>query len=172
MTMYANQRCTMLHATCYAALLRCAVLCSTLLQFVSMRGSVPCRAVPAVRCGAVPSSAMPCCDMQCHAMLLVDMLCDAMPYHAMPYHSHLCYAMLCYAMLCYTPRERAAREGEDARSRCLRTGRGDRRGAHRCACMRVRPISLLRLSLLRLLDSNFPGSPPWAWEFHPLRLRF
>ena len=33
-------------------------------------------------------------------------------------------------------------------------------------CMGVRPISLLRLSLLRLIDSNFPGDPPWAWEFH------
>ena len=36
----------------------------------------------------------------------------------------------------------------------------------------VRPISLLRLSLLRLLDSNFPGNPLRAWEFHPLNLRF
>ena len=35
-----------------------------------------------------------------------------------------------------------------------------------------RPVSLLRLSLQRLLDSNFPGNSPWAWEFHPLRLRF
>ena len=36
----------------------------------------------------------------------------------------------------------------------------------------VCPISLLRLSLLRLLDSSFPGKPRWAWEFHPLNLRF
>ena len=35
----------------------------------------------------------------------------------------------------------------------------------------LRPISLLRLSLLRLLDSNFPGNYVWTWEFHPLRLR-
>ena len=35
----------------------------------------------------------------------------------------------------------------------------------------LRPISLLTLSLLRLLDSNFPGNPLWAWEFHPLELR-
>ena len=34
----------------------------------------------------------------------------------------------------------------------------------------VRPISLLRLALLRLLASNFAGSFPWAWEFHPLEL--
>ena len=34
----------------------------------------------------------------------------------------------------------------------------------------VRPISLLTLSLLTLLDSNFPGNPLWAWEFHPLNL--
>ena len=35
----------------------------------------------------------------------------------------------------------------------------------------VRPISLLTLSLRRLLDSNFPGNPLWTWEYHPLRLR-
>ena len=37
------------------------------------------------------------------------------------------------------------------------------------------PISLLRLlriSLLRFLDSRFPGDSLWAWEFHPLNLRF
>ena len=33
------------------------------------------------------------------------------------------------------------------------------------------PISRLTLSLLTLLDSNFPGNPLWAWEFHPLALR-
>ena len=33
-------------------------------------------------------------------------------------------------------------------------------------------ISLPRLGLLRLLDSNFPGNSPWAWEFHPLNSRF
>ena len=32
----------------------------------------------------------------------------------------------------------------------------------RCEVTAVRPISLLRLSLPRLLDSNFPGNPPWA----------
>ena len=32
----------------------------------------------------------------------------------------------------------------------------------------VRPISLLRLSLLRLLDSNIPGDPLCTREFHPL----
>ena len=36
----------------------------------------------------------------------------------------------------------------------------------------VRPISLLRLSLLRLLDSNFWENSLWAWEFHPLNLWF
>ena len=35
----------------------------------------------------------------------------------------------------------------------------------------LRPISQLTLSLLRLLDSNFPGTPLWALEFHPLKLR-
>ena len=30
----------------------------------------------------------------------------------------------------------------------------------------VRPISLLTL-----LDSNFPGNPLWTWEFHPFKLR-
>ena len=32
----------------------------------------------------------------------------------------------------------------------------------------LRPISLLRISLLRLLDSNLPENPLWAGEFHPL----
>ena len=36
----------------------------------------------------------------------------------------------------------------------------------------LRPISLQRLSLLRLLDSNFQENPLWTWEFHPLKLRF
>ena len=31
------------------------------------------------------------------------------------------------------------------------------------------PISLLRLSLLRLLNSDFPGNSQWAWEFHPFK---
>ena len=29
------------------------------------------------------------------------------------------------------------------------------------------PISLLRISLLRLLDSEILGDSQWAWEFHP-----
>ena len=32
-------------------------------------------------------------------------------------------------------------------------------------------VWILAVSLLRLLDSNFPGNSLWAWEFHPLRLR-
>ena len=36
----------------------------------------------------------------------------------------------------------------------------------------VRPISLLRLSLPRFVDSNFPGNSLWAWEFHSSNLRF
>ena len=35
----------------------------------------------------------------------------------------------------------------------------------------VRPVLLLTLSLLILLDSNFPVDPLWAWEFHPFKLR-
>ena len=31
----------------------------------------------------------------------------------------------------------------------------------------ARPVSILRVSKLRFVDSNSPGSPPWAWEFHP-----
>ena len=36
----------------------------------------------------------------------------------------------------------------------------------------LRPISLLRLSLLRFLDSNFPASSLWTLEFNPLKFRF
>ena len=39
-----------------------------------------------------------------------------------------------------------------------------------CICC-LRPISLLTLSLLTLLDSSFPGNPLWTWEFHPFELR-
>ena len=35
----------------------------------------------------------------------------------------------------------------------------------------LRPIPLLALSLLTLLDSNFPGNPLWAWESQTLKLR-
>ena len=35
----------------------------------------------------------------------------------------------------------------------------------------LRPISQMILSLLGLLDSNFPGNSLWAWEFHPLKLK-
>ena len=36
----------------------------------------------------------------------------------------------------------------------------------------LRPSSLLGLSLLRFVDSNFPGISPWASEFHPSKSRF
>ena len=36
----------------------------------------------------------------------------------------------------------------------------------------LRPISLLRLSLPRFVDSNFPGNSLWTRASHPLRLRF
>ena len=35
----------------------------------------------------------------------------------------------------------------------------------------LRPISLLRLSLLRFVDSDLPGDSRWTWEFHPFNLR-
>lgn len=34
----------------------------------------------------------------------------------------------------------------------------------------LRPISLLILSLLSLLDAIFLGNSKWAWEFHPLTI--
>ena len=37
---------------------------------------------------------------------------------------------------------------------------------------KVHPIFLPRLSLLRFVDSTFPGNSLWTWEFHPLNLRF
>ena len=39
------------------------------------------------------------------------------------------------------------------------------------AAVGIRPISPLTLSLLRSLDSNFPGNSLRAWECHPLKLR-
>ena len=35
----------------------------------------------------------------------------------------------------------------------------------------IRPISLLRFSLLRFVDSTIPGDSLWTWKFHPLNLR-
>ena len=35
----------------------------------------------------------------------------------------------------------------------------------------LRPISQLRVSLLRLVDSILPGNSIWAWELHPLKSR-
>ena len=32
-------------------------------------------------------------------------------------------------------------------------------------------LPILTLSLLRLLDSNFPEHSLWAWQFHPSKLR-
>ena len=36
----------------------------------------------------------------------------------------------------------------------------------------LRPISLLRSSLLRVFDSSFIGNYLWAWKCHPLKSRF
>ena len=35
----------------------------------------------------------------------------------------------------------------------------------------IRPISLLTLSPLTLLDSSFTEISLWTWEFHPFKLR-
>ena len=62
----------------------------------------------------------------------------------------------------------ARREGEvRAEARRRADGDQDTHGGLRAAAHR-RPISLVRLSLLRLLDSNFAGNSMWAWKYHPL----
>ena len=33
----------------------------------------------------------------------------------------------------------------------------------------LRPISLLIILPLRVVDSDFPGNPLWAWEYHPVK---
>ena len=77
-------------------------------------------------------------------------------YYTIPYHTILYYTILYYAKNKGTTR--------------TRTGRGARSGAQlMCGCV-VPPISLLRLCLLRFVDSNFPGNALWTWEFHPLHL--
>ena len=46
----------------------------------------------------------------------------------------------------------------------------DESALYASACQQLHPISLLRLSLLTLLDLNLPGKSLWAWEFHPLNI--
>ena len=41
----------------------------------------------------------------------------------------------------------------------------------RSSVRQVRPISLLTLPLLTILDSRFPGNPLWTREFHSFKLR-
>ena len=43
-------------------------------------------------------------------------------------------------------------------------------GASTCHRQAIRPISLLRLSLLRFVDSKLPENPLWTWEF-PLKTK-
>ena len=38
--------------------------------------------------------------------------------------------------------------------------------------LNLRSISLLRFSLLRFVDSKFQANSLWAWEFNPLQLRW
>ena len=104
---------------------------------------MPCYAL---LCYAMVCHALPChvCAVLCSAMLCYAMLCYAMSCYAVLCCAVLCYAMLCCAVLC-----------------C----------ATLCYAM-LRPISLPRRSLLRLLDSNCPGNSMWALESHPLKLRF
>ena len=40
-----------------------------------------------------------------------------------------------------------------------------------CRGQQIRPITLLRFSLLRFLDSEFLGDSLWTGEFHPVKLR-
>ena len=44
-------------------------------------------------------------------------------------------------------------------------------GSLGASVLNLRPISLLRISLLRFLDSSFPGNSLWSREYHPLILR-
>ena len=67
---------------------------------------------------------------------------------------------------CVASRHLARRPADDEASPPARDRAEGPAGRHE-----IRPISLLTLSLLRLLGSNFPGNPLWAWEFHPLKLR-
>ena len=45
------------------------------------------------------------------------------------------------------------------------------RVSERPGASELRPISLLTLPLLTLLDSKLPDVSLWAWEFHPFKLR-
>ena len=61
----------------------------------------------------------------------------------------------------YIERERE-RDLERERERETRPKFGPEQGGTEAGCRSIRPISLHRLSLLTLLDSNFPGNPLWT----------
>ena len=73
-------------------------------------------------------------------------------------------SVFCRRRRCYE--NRPCSQGSRISRRRVSTVSG---GAKTCLDYAQSPI---RLSLLRLLDSNFPGNSLWAWEFHPLKSRF
>ena len=62
------------------------------------------------------------------------------------------------------------RRGSFPGGRCLQTCSGTWKTPF--AIPPLCPVSLLRISKLRLLDSNVPENSLWAWEFHPFTSRF
>ena len=44
------------------------------------------------------------------------------------------------------------------------------RSYYTTVALSIRPVSLLRLSLLRFVDSTFSENSLWAWEFHRLKV--
>ena len=67
------------------------------------------------------------------------------------------------------PKKKTSRRG---RRQIVKTNTSSSPAAWSFVLDGITPNLLLRLSLLRFVDSKLPGNPPWTWEVHPLNLRW
>ena len=72
-----------------------------------------------------------------------------------------------YIMSCRSPRPEIKKGGAHD---LLKDERLKKEAAADGVAALLRPLSLLRISLLGLFYSSFPGNSLWTCEFHPLRL--
>ena len=98
-------------------------------------------------------------------------ICIYIYIYEMIYNIGIYTCILCTRTHVYT--SRCSRHSDNiSRKICTRIAHAAMHATKRTrTTVELRPIPLLTLSLLTLLDSSFPGNSPWAWEFHPFNLR-